>query len=142
VYINGQYLQAMDDGSSSATFEDLDTRVEGAEADIDALQAITAENLLSADGAVPVTASKEFTVTKASAAALSVAATATNGIRLRIKSASSFAHVLTFTGSTLQDGATEAGLTITFANKKGAFVEVESYDSKWMVLYGNHYTVA
>jgi hypothetical protein len=70
-------------------------------------------------------------VTTGSAATYAVA-TATEGTEMTIISNSDFAHVFTFTGSTLLDGTTGANSTATFAAFKGASITVISTGSTWL----------
>lgn len=77
-----------------------------------------------ADGAI-ATQSAIHQITKSSAAAMTVAAPSSqDGELLMISSGSNFAHVVTFTGSTLADGTTGLNSTVTFAAFAGASVTV------------------
>lgn len=134
-------VQPMQVGSASTSLANIQSALDTAATNDAVFVADKAQTVAAVDGAIPVDANGSTVLTKGSAAAMTIVATATNGIRRRIYNGSSFAHVITGTGL-FQDGATEAGNTITFTNKKGAFVEVESYGSKWLVCGGNHYTVA
>jgi hypothetical protein len=70
--------------------------------------------VLSADGAIPIDEDAIFSIAKGSAAALSIAAPGEKNIgrRLKFMVGSNFAHVLTFTGATLEDGT--SGLKATW----------------------------
>lgn len=147
-FIDGLWILPMYTGSDPNSIADIQddvatngTNITTNTSGIAALVAINTPVLITGDGAIPTTLSSQSIITDASAAALTLAATATNGIRKKIASGTSAAHVITATGL-LQDGSNEAGNTITFANKKGAAVELLSYNSKWLVIGGNHYTVA
>ena len=81
---------------------------------------------ISGDGAIPVDVDQTYYLTKGSAAAITVAApgAANIGRRIRITTGSDFAHVVTFTGSTLRDGTTGASITWTAAAFAGSSLEV------------------
>ena len=96
----------------------------------------------AADGAIPITASGTIRLTKGSAAAMSVAATATNGIRLIIINGSAYAHVITFTGNILDDGTSTTKLKATMAAYVGASIEVVSANSRWVLVNNNACTLA
>jgi len=82
--------------------------------------------VISGDGAIPVDVDSTTQLTKGSAAAITVAApgAANIGRRLRITTSTDFAHVVTFTGSTLKDGTTGASITWTSAAFAGSSLEV------------------
>jgi hypothetical protein len=83
------------------------------------------------------------TISKGSAAAMTVAAPSSqNGERLTIVSTSNFAHVITFTGTTLYDGTTGANSTVTFAAFIGASVTFIAVGSIWVVESSNQATIA
>lgn len=71
---------------------------------------------MAADGAIPVDRDAVINITKGSAIAATVAApgAANIGRRLTIITGSDFAHVVTFTGTTLRDGT--AGLNSTWTS--------------------------
>jgi len=81
---------------------------------------------ISGDGAIPVDVDQSYYLTKGSAAAITVAApgAANIGRRIRITTGSDFAHVVTFTGSTLRDGTTGVSITWTAAAFAGSSLEV------------------
>lgn len=99
---------------------------------------------LTADGAIPATASAVI-LAKGSAIAATVAAPGASGIgrRLLITSATDFAHVVTFTGATLWDGTATANSTATFGVVQGASIEVHAISAtKWNVVSLNAVTPA
>jgi len=101
--------------------------------------------VLSADGAIPITRDDVFLITKGAAAALTVAAPgdANIGRRLTILSGSDAAHVVTFTGTTLQDGTAGANTTWTAPAVQGAsLVVVAVTAAKWNVESFNLGTIA
>lgn len=89
--------------------------------------------LLSVDGAVPV-ASGLYAITKASAAALTLAAptAAQNGLTINIVSRTAFAHVLTATG--LLNTGSAAVNVATFAAFAGANLTLRADTLKWNVV--------
>lgn len=102
---------------------------------------------LSADGALPIDQDRDFNITKGSAIALSVAAPgATNfaaGRKITLTTSTDFAHVVTFTGTTLMDGT--AGLNTTWTTTAVAgcsltFVAVSA--TRWAVVSFNLGTIA
>jgi len=87
----------------------------------------------TADGAITLT-SGLHTIAKTSAAAMTVAAPSSqNGTRLSIISNTDFAHVITFTGSTLLDGTTGANLTVTMTAFKGSAITVIAVGTNWLL---------
>ena len=93
-----------------------------------------APNLLSVNGAIPVTPSSYNVITKGSALLDTVAAPTADGVQITVTSDTAFAHVLTFTGNTLDTGAAPV-LTATFAAFKGAGMTFVSYNGRWKVLF-------
>lgn len=83
---------------------------------------------LTVDGAVPIDEDREFLIDKGSAAALTVAAPGAKNIGRKLKffTATDFAHVLTFTGSTLRDGTTGASITWTATAFQGCCLVVRA----------------
>ena len=79
----------------------------------------------SVDGAIAIMDGVAF-ITKGSAAAMTIAAptAAQTGTRLTIMANSDYAHVITFTGTTLLDGTTGANSTATTAAFKGSGLTV------------------
>jgi len=100
---------------------------------------------ITGDGAIPVDADSISLLTKGSAAAITVAAPGASNIgrRLVIHNGSDFAHVVTFTGSTLRDGTTGASITWTAAAFRGSSLTVRAVDaSTWSVEAMNLGTIA
>lgn len=96
--------------------------------------------ILAGDGAIDITFDGTTLLTKGSAAAVTVAApgAANIGRTKRITSGSDFAHVVTFTGSTLRDGTTGASITWTAAAFRGSSLTVQAVDATtWNVLAMN-----
>jgi len=94
------------------------------------------------DGAITI-ASGIVSITKASAAALTLAApSSVDGTRITITSTTNFAHIVTFTGSTLFDGTTGANITATFPAFKGASITVIASGVTWLVESINAVVVA
>lgn len=99
----------------------------------------------AADGAIPIVEDAVFLITKGSAAALTVAApgAANVGRYLEILSGSDFAHVVTFTGTTLQDGTAGANTTWTAPAVQGASLAVRAVSAtKWNIVAFNLGTIA
>lgn len=99
---------------------------------------------ITGDGAVTLS-SGIVLLTKGSAAAITVAApgAANIGTRITITNGSNFAHVVTFTGTTLNDGTAGANTTWTAAAVKGSsitFVGVTA--TEWNVESFNLGTIA
>jgi hypothetical protein len=97
------------------------------------------------DGAIPVDRDGMYQLTKGSAAAITVAAPGASGVgrRITITGTTDFAHVVTFTGTTLMDGT--AGLNTTWTTTAVAgcsltFVGVSS--TRWAVVAQNLGTIA
>lgn len=102
-----------------------------------------AQVIASGDSAIAVQ-SGTVVITKGSAAALSLAAPTAEqgGTRIRITSATAFAHVVTATGL-LFDGAEATGDdTATFAAFPGATIDLEAVNQKWNVVNAKAVTVA
>jgi len=100
---------------------------------------------LPGDGALPIDRDGCYQITKGSAAAISVAAPGASGIgrRITITTTTDFAHVVTFTGTTLMDGT--AGLNTTWTSTAVAgcsitFVGVSA--TRWAVVSFNLGTIA
>lgn len=97
-------------------------------------------DIISGDGAIPIDVDGNTSLTKGSAAAITIAApgVANIGRRRRITTGSDFAHVVTFTGSTLRDGTTGASITWTAAAFRGSSLEVLAVDATtWNVISMN-----
>ncbi len=85
------------------------------------------------DGAIATT-SHTAILTKGSAAAMTLAANATNGVRITIAAGSSFAHVITGT-NLFWAGETGGPFNkITLAAFEGSAATVVSYNSLWYVV--------
>lgn len=90
---------------------------------------------ITADGAVDPHTSKDYIITKAGVAAMTLAAPTAgtdDGITISIKSSTAFAHTLTATGL-LQTGSANANVA-TFAAFAGAGLTLRAYNGKWLVL--------
>jgi hypothetical protein len=101
--------------------------------------------LLAADGALPITVDLTYVVTKGSACLVSVAApgAANVGRRIQVLSATDFAHVFTFTGSTLRDGTAGAKITWTAPAQAGCGFEFYAASATlWVLQSKNLGTVA
>lgn len=102
-------------------------------------------HILSVDGAVPIVRDRVFSIEKGSAAALTVAApgAANVGRRLTLIAGSDFAHVVTFTGTTLEDGTTGLNSTWTSAAFAGSSLTVVARSAtRWSVESFNLGTIA
>lgn len=98
---------------------------------------------ISADGAIAVM-SGTVVITKGSAGAYTLAAptAAQAGTRIRIISATAYAHVITAT-NLIDDGVTGGAKdTATFAAFAGAAIELEAVNLKWAVVSKNVVTIA
>lgn len=101
-------------------------------------------NTYSVDGAVTVVPQTAY-LTKTSAGAYSIAAPGAAGVGTQITftTGTDFAHVVTFTGSTLNDGTTGAKVTWTSAAFKGSSITVVGVTAtQWLVVSKNLGTVA
>jgi hypothetical protein len=99
-----------------------------------------APTVLAGDGAINIDFDSKTLLTKGSAAAVTVAAPGAGriGRRLLIMGGSDFAHVVTFTGSTLRDGTTGASVTWTSAAFQGSSLMVEAISATtWNVIANN-----
>jgi len=97
-------------------------------------QALLADfNVISADQALPVNLPGRSIITKATAAALTLAAPAKadDGMLVEFISTTAAAHVITATGL-LADGAGHTD-TLTFAAQIGASCLLMAYQGKWYV---------
>lgn len=100
-------------------------------------------NVISGDGAIPVTEGK-VVLTKGSAAAITLAAPTAmqQGTRITVVAGSAFAHVITATGL-LDDGVTGGSKnTATFGAFIGSAITLIAYNLKWVVESKNVVTVA
>lgn len=100
--------------------------------------------VISGDQALPIDEDGTFQLTKGSAAAISVAAPGANlGRRIVLLTGSDFAHVVTFTGTTLQDGTTGLNITWTAAAFAGSSLTVRAVSAtRWAVESFNLGTIA
>ena len=98
---------------------------------------------ITADGAITILRGT-VTVSKSSAAALTIAAptTAQSGTILTIISTTAFAHVITFTGGTLINGTSAAKTTATLAAYAGAGLQVVAANQKWNLISNTNATLA
>ena len=104
-----------------------------ASGDLIATSIANPQTVYTADGAILLT-SGHHVIEKTSAAAMTVAApSGQDGERLVIVSNTDFAHVITFTGSTLLDGTTGANLTVTLTAFKGSAITVVARGTKWLL---------
>lgn len=96
-----------------------------------------APNLVTADGVIPIDEDRTFSLSKAGAAgAHSVAAPgqANVGRELTFITGTDFQHVVTFTGTTLEDGTTGLNLTWTAAAFAGSSLTVVARSAtRWSV---------
>jgi len=92
----------------------------------------------SADGAITIDIDGMFLLTKGSAAAMTIAAPGARNVgrKITIVSGSAFAHVVTFTGGTLENGVTGgAKTTWTSAAFVGSTLRVFAISpTRWAVL--------
>lgn len=101
-------------------------------------------NTYAVDGAITLVPQTAF-LTKTSAGAYTLAApgAAGIGVQLELVTGSDFAHVVTFTGSTLRDGTTGAKITWTAAAFTGSSITVIGITATlWAVVSKNLGTVA
>jgi hypothetical protein len=92
------------------------------------------------DGAIPIDIDGTYLLTKGSAAAITVAApgAANIGRKLVIMGGSDFAHVVTFTGSTLRDGTTGGSAAWTSAAFQGSSLTCQAVSAVlWNVIANN-----
>ncbi len=95
---------------------------------------------MTADGACPIDQDRLILIAKTSAIALSVAAPGASGIgrRLDLLTVTSFAHIVTFTGTTLADGTTGLNITWTTTAFAGCGLSVVGLSATvWGVLSFN-----
>lgn len=95
--------------------------------------AMTTPVVLTGDDAITVQASTVF-LEKTSAGAYTIAAPSSqDGLRITIIGNTDFAHIVTFTGTTLLDGTTGANVTATFTAFKGSSITVVARGAFWLV---------
>jgi hypothetical protein len=89
----------------------------------------------AADIAIPIDVDGVHVLAKGSAGAYSVAAPGNNiGRRITFLTSTDFAHVVTFTGSTLRDGTTGVSITWTAAAFAGSALTVRAFSATiWLV---------
>lgn len=102
--------------------------------------------LIAADGAINAHKAGFYMITKASAAALTIAAPTAgtdDGMEIEIISATSFAHVITAPAGTFVVGgsALNTVLTLTAANGAGTTVYLTAFNGKWYVANGGFGTI-
>lgn len=109
-----------------------------------AIFAANPPTIITGDQALPIDEDACFQLTKGSAAAISVAAPGVNiGRRITILNGSDFAHVVTFTGTTLQDGTTGLNSTWTAAAFAGSSLTFRGVSAtRWAVESFNLGTIA
>jgi hypothetical protein len=101
--------------------------------------------VIAGDGAAALIPGSTVSMTKGSAAAVSVAApgAAMIGKRMTFVAGSDFAHVVTFTGTTLGDGTTGLNSTWTSAAFMGSSLTVVGMSAtRWAVVSFNLGTIA
>ena len=86
---------------------------------------------LPASAAIPANQSRDYVITKAAVAALTLAAPSQDGLNISVVSSTAFAHTITATGL-LQTGSASVNVA-TFAASAGAGVSLQSFGGKWMV---------
>ena len=92
---------------------------------------------LPADTTIDISFSEEYFITKGGSFAtitVPIPDASADGVVLRFTSTSAQAHVITFTGSRLQNGVTINRTTATLANVRGASIEVVARTGLWYVL--------
>ena len=98
-------------------------------------------DVIAGDGAINVDGGSETVLlTKGSAAAITIAAPGVKNVgRIkRITAGSDFAHVVTFTGSTLRNGTAGGKITWTSAAFRGSSLMVQAVDATtWNVIAFN-----
>lgn len=98
-------------------------------------------DIIAGDGAVNVDGGSEgVLLTKGSAAAITIAAPGVKNVgRIkRITAGSDFAHVVTFTGSTLRNGTAGGKITWTSAAFRGSSLMIQAVDAlTWNVIAFN-----
>ncbi len=104
-----------------------------------------AQRDFAVDGACPITRDAVIAITKGSAIALSVAApgTANIGREITFLTTTDFAHVVTFTGTTLMDGTAGLNTTWTTTAVAGCSLTVRAISAtRWCVVSFNLGTIA
>lgn len=91
---------------------------------------------ITANGAINEHANGQYIITKATAAAMTLAAPTSgtdDGIIIDIASNNNAQHTVTFTGGTLKSGAAGA-TTATWPAQQGGAIRVMAYQAKWILL--------
>lgn len=95
--------------------------------------AMTTGVVLTSDGAITIQTSTVY-LEKTSGGAFTIAAPSSqDNTRITIIGNTDFAHVITFTGSTLLDGTTGANSTATFTAFKGSSITIVARGAFWLV---------
>ncbi len=139
VYFGHATLSTITAGDAGTVVGDDSPRSAAAKVNlaIAAIEGFTAE---PADAAIPIVTGSYF-LNKTSAGAYTVAAPSSqDGTILRLVGGTNFAHVVTFTGTTLLDGTTGANLTVTFTAFAGGALTVQARGANWYVLSQNNLT--
>lgn len=100
---------------------------------------------VTADGAIPVDVDETYALGKASAGAHTLAApgAANVGRCINFVTVTDFAHVVTFTGTTLMDGTAGLNTTWTAAAVSGSSLSIVAVSAtRWAVLSFNLGTIA
>lgn len=125
LFAGDEIVQAMVTGTAPGSIEE-------AQADIAALEARNTVTAYTADGAVSIGTGLKV-LSKVSAAAMTLAAPAANGVEMDIIAGTAFAHVVTATGL-IDDGVTGgAKNTITLGAFVGACVTLKAYNGHWVL---------
>ena len=97
----------------------------------------------TADGAIAISNGIK-TIGKGSAAAMTVAAptAAQEGTVMRIIAKTAYAHVITFTGKTLDDGTSATKLKATTAAYVGSGITVVAINLRWVLVSNTAATLA
>lgn len=105
----------------------------------------SAPQIITGDGAIPLTRDGTYVLTKGSAAAITVASptAAQVGRRITVLTGSDFAHVVTFTGTTLADGTAGLNTTWTATALAGCSITFQAVAAgRWNVVSFNLGTIA
>lgn len=96
-------------------------------------------NAIVANGAIPETLSANYVVTVATA--LTIAAPASDNLRIEVTTFDTATPVLTFTGNTLNSGSASVA-SVHFAAFAGSSITLVSHTGKWIVISQNAVTFA
>ncbi len=131
-YLNGLFVQAVYTGSAQDSLTDMQTDIATNAEAIAAANSRTAITDYTANGAVSVNLGRKK-ISKTSAAAMTLAAPAADGVEMDIFAGTAFAHVITATGL-IDDGVTGGGKnTITLGAFVGACVTIFGSNGHWVV---------